>query len=121
MRSSGALYCVALDQNLGRDVQAARQPANHVEGERLTGSGAHVAPYPFTTQHPEPGMMTHEDIHLQLVDLPAVSTEHPVPWLAAALQTADQTATSRMASSRTFLETPRFFSARARRSTASGA
>ena len=56
---------------------------------RLTGSGAHIAPYPFTTQHPEPGMMTFEDIHLQLVDLPAVSPEHPVPWLASALQTAD--------------------------------
>jgi ribosome-interacting GTPase 1 len=56
---------------------------------RLTGSGAHVAPYPFTTQHPEPGMMAYEDIHLQLVDLPAVSPEHPVPWLASALQTAD--------------------------------
>jgi len=55
----------------------------------LTGSGAHVAPYPFTTQHPEPGMMTHEDIHFQLVDLPAVSREHPVPWLGGALQTAD--------------------------------
>ena len=56
---------------------------------RLTASGAHVAPYPFTTQHPEPGMMTHEDVHFQLIDLPAVSPEHPVPWLAGALQTAD--------------------------------
>jgi len=56
---------------------------------RLTGSNAHVAAYPFTTLQPEPGMMTHEDIHLQLVDLPAVSPEHPVPWLASALQTAD--------------------------------
>ena len=56
---------------------------------RLTGSGAQTAAYPFTTQHPEPGMMPHEDIHFQLVDLPAVSPEHPVPWLASALQTAD--------------------------------
>ncbi len=56
---------------------------------RLTGSGAHVAPYPFTTQYPEPGMMPFEDIRFQLVDLPAVSAEHPVPWLAGALQTAD--------------------------------
>jgi ribosome-interacting GTPase 1 len=56
---------------------------------RLTGSDAHVAEYPFTTQFPEPGMMVHEDIHFQLVDLPAVSPEHPVPWLAGALQTAD--------------------------------
>jgi ribosome-interacting GTPase 1 len=56
---------------------------------RLTGSGAHVAPYPFTTQYPEPGMMPHEDIYFQLVDLPAVSPEHPVPWLASTLETAD--------------------------------
>ncbi len=56
---------------------------------RLTGSTAHVAPYPFTTQYPEPGMMPHENISFQLVDLPAVSPEHPVPWLASTLQTAD--------------------------------
>ncbi len=56
---------------------------------RLTGSGAHVAEYPFTTQVPEPGMMAHEDVRFQLVDLPAVSPEHAVPWLAGALQTAD--------------------------------
>jgi ribosome-interacting GTPase 1 len=56
---------------------------------RLTGSNAHVAPYPFTTQHPAAGMMAHEDVRFQLVDLPAISPEHPVPWLAGALQTAD--------------------------------
>jgi len=56
---------------------------------RLTGSGAEAAPYPFTTQYPEPGMMPYEDIHFQLVDLPAISPEHPVSWLASALQTAD--------------------------------
>jgi hypothetical protein len=56
---------------------------------RLTGSGAQVAEYPFTTQLPEPGMMVYEDIRFQLVDLPAVSPEHSVPWLAGALQTAD--------------------------------
>ena len=56
---------------------------------RLTGSNAHVAPYPFTTQYPEPGMMTHEDIHFELVDLPAISPEHPIPWIAGTLQTAD--------------------------------
>jgi len=56
---------------------------------RLTGSTAHAAPYPFTTQYPEPGMMPHENISFQLVDLPAVSPEHPVPWLASTLQTAD--------------------------------
>jgi ribosome-interacting GTPase 1 len=56
---------------------------------RLTGSAAQAAPYPFTTQYPEPGMMPYEDIHFQLVDLPPISPEHPVSWLAGALQTAD--------------------------------
>jgi ribosome-interacting GTPase 1 len=56
---------------------------------RLTGSGAHDAPYPFTTQFPQPGMMPFEDIHFQLVDLPAVASDHPVPWLQGALQSAD--------------------------------
>jgi ribosome-interacting GTPase 1 len=56
---------------------------------RLTGSHAHVGDYPFTTQYPEPGMLAFEDIYFQLVDLPAVSPEHPVPWLGGALQTAD--------------------------------
>lgn len=56
---------------------------------RLTASGAHAAPYPFTTQFPQAGMMPHEDISFQLVDLPAVSRAHAVPWLGGALQTAD--------------------------------
>src|SRR5215831_1280682 len=56
---------------------------------RLTASGAHDAPYPFTTQFPMPGMMPYEDIHYQLVDLPAIAAEHPVPWLQATLQSAD--------------------------------
>jgi len=56
---------------------------------RLTGSGAHDAPYPFTTQFPQPGMMPFEDIHFQLVDMPPIAVEHPVPWLQAALQAAD--------------------------------
>jgi ribosome-interacting GTPase 1 len=56
---------------------------------RLTSSDAHVAAYPFTTQHPLPGMLTFEDVHFQLVDLPPVAREHPVPWLASTLQSAD--------------------------------
>jgi ribosome-interacting GTPase 1 len=56
---------------------------------RLTGSAAHVAAYPFTTQYPQAGMMPHEDVHFQLIDLPAIAPEHPVPWLVSTLQTAD--------------------------------
>jgi ribosome-interacting GTPase 1 len=55
----------------------------------LTGSHTHVGDYPFTTQYPEPGMLTVDDAHLQLVDLPAVSSQHPIPWLGNALQSAD--------------------------------
>jgi ribosome-interacting GTPase 1 len=56
---------------------------------RLTGSHTQSGPYPFTTRFPHPGMLQHEDIAIQLVDLPPVSAEHPVPWLANALQPAD--------------------------------
>jgi ribosome-interacting GTPase 1 len=55
---------------------------------RLTGSHAEVAPYPFTTQYPIPGMMPVRDIHIQLVDLPPISTEHPIPWIGDALRSA---------------------------------
>jgi ribosome-interacting GTPase 1 len=57
--------------------------------DRLTGSGARSGPYPYTTQYPEPGMLRWEDVLFQLVDLPAVTAEHPLPWLAGSLQTAD--------------------------------
>jgi uncharacterized protein len=56
---------------------------------RLTGSHAAVGPYPFTTQFPQPGMLPHLDVGIQLVDLPPVAAQHPVPWLANALQPAD--------------------------------
>lgn len=56
---------------------------------KLTGSNAHIGPYAFTTQFPQPGMLPYEDIHFQLIDLPPVSPEHPVPWLGNALQPAD--------------------------------
>jgi len=55
----------------------------------LTRSHAAVGPYPFTTQYPQPGMLPFEDVAFQLVDLPPPTTEHPVPWLANALQPAD--------------------------------
>jgi len=55
----------------------------------LTRSHAAVGPYPFTTQHPQPGMLPFEDVAFQLIDLPSPTAEHPVPWLADALQPAD--------------------------------
>ena len=57
--------------------------------DRATGSHSASEPYPFATQFPQPGMMPVDDIYLQLVDLPSISPEHPIPWIANALQPAD--------------------------------
>lgn len=55
----------------------------------LTGSGAAVGPYPFTTLHPQPGMAAAKDVGIQLVDLPPVARRHPIPWIGNALNPAD--------------------------------
>lgn len=55
----------------------------------LTGSHAQSGPYPFTTQHPQPGMLPFEDALFQLLDLPPIHPEHPVPWIGGALQQTD--------------------------------
>jgi uncharacterized protein len=56
---------------------------------RLTGSSARSGPYPHTTQYPEPGMLRWEDVLFQILDLPAISPDHPLPWLGSTLQSAD--------------------------------
>jgi ribosome-interacting GTPase 1 len=55
---------------------------------RLTGSQAESAPYPHTTNEPLPGMLLHNDVQFQLVDLPPVSSDFMEPWLPNALQPA---------------------------------
>lgn len=55
----------------------------------LTRAQPEVAPYPFTTQVPQPGMMAFEDVQIQLVDTPAVSSEHTPPWLPGLVRSAD--------------------------------
>jgi hypothetical protein len=55
----------------------------------LTGSHADVGPYPYSTQEPLPGMLLHEDVHIQLVDLPAIDAQSMVPWMPNALQQAN--------------------------------
>ena len=57
--------------------------------DALTGSGAETGPYAFTTLYPQPGMLRVDDVSIQLIDLPPISPEHPVPWIANALQPAD--------------------------------
>jgi ribosome-interacting GTPase 1 len=55
----------------------------------LTKAIPEIAPYPFTTRVPLPGMMKFEDIQIQLVDLPPLSTEYTEPWFPEILRNAD--------------------------------
>lgn len=41
----------------------------------LTRAKPEIAPYPFTTQAPLPGMMAFEDCPFQLIDLPAITAD----------------------------------------------
>jgi len=57
----------------------------------LTHAHPEVAPYPFTTRIPLPGMMPFEDVQVQLVDTPAVAAHHTEPYLANLVHSADGT------------------------------
>jgi hypothetical protein len=55
----------------------------------LTRAEPEVAPYPFTTRMPLPGMMQFEDIQIQLVDLPAISETGMEHWVSQIIRGAD--------------------------------
>jgi len=55
----------------------------------LTEATPEVAPYPFTTLRPVPGMMQYENVSVQLVDLPAVSDAHMEKWVFECIRAAD--------------------------------
>jgi hypothetical protein len=55
----------------------------------LTKAHVTVAPYPYATHAPVPGMMPFEDIQIQLVDLPPVMPEGLVPGMTGTLRNAD--------------------------------
>lgn len=55
----------------------------------LTHAHPTVAPYPFTTHVPQPGMMPFEDVQIQLVDTPAVSAQHADPYMVNLVHNAD--------------------------------
>ncbi len=55
----------------------------------LTGAEVEVADYPFTTRLPSPFMMPFENIKIQLVDTPPVTSEFMEPWFPEMLKTAD--------------------------------
>ncbi len=55
----------------------------------LTNAHPEVAPYPYTTRAPYPGMMAWEDVRVQLVDLPAVDADFMEPWVPGLIRSAD--------------------------------
>ncbi len=55
----------------------------------LTHAHPEVAPYPFTTRVPMPGMMAFEDVQVQLVDTPPVAPHHTEPYLPNLVRSAD--------------------------------
>jgi ribosome-interacting GTPase 1 len=56
---------------------------------KLTKATPQVAPYPFTTREPVPGMMDHEDVRVQLIDLPPVTADHYEHFITDITRAAD--------------------------------
>jgi ribosome-interacting GTPase 1 len=54
-----------------------------------TNATPDVADYPFTTRVPQPAMMPHLDIHIELIDVPPVSPDHIDTWLPEIIRNAD--------------------------------
>jgi hypothetical protein len=55
----------------------------------LTSAHPEVAPYPFTTRLPQPGMMPFEDVLVQIVDTPAITAEHSEVYMVNLARNAD--------------------------------
>jgi len=55
----------------------------------LTKATPTVAAYPFTTQNATPGMMSYENIQIQLVDTPPLTEQPPEWWVLNIIRRAD--------------------------------
>ena len=55
----------------------------------LTGASAKVADYPYTTRIPLPGMLSYENVLIQLVDTPAISDQEVQARLFSMLRNTD--------------------------------
>ncbi|MBA4189961.1 MAG: GTP-binding protein [Planctomycetaceae bacterium] len=56
---------------------------------KLTKATPTVAPYPFTTREPIPGMMDYEDTRVQLIDLPPITADQFEPFITDVTRAAD--------------------------------
>jgi len=58
---------------------------------KVTDADAEVAPYPFTTYKPIVGMMTFEDIKIQLIDTPPIAENSTESYLTEIIKNSDLT------------------------------
>ncbi len=56
---------------------------------KLTKATPTVAPYPFTTREPVPGMMDYEDVRVQLIDLPPITVDNYETFITDVTRGAD--------------------------------
>ncbi len=55
----------------------------------LTNAKPEVASYPFSSLVPVPGMMTYEDVPIQLIDLPPVAPDYTESWVYSLIRACD--------------------------------
>ncbi|HLA84784.1 MAG TPA: GTPase [Thermoguttaceae bacterium] len=55
----------------------------------LTRATPEVAPYPFTTHAPTPGMMPWEDVAVQLIDMPPITSDFVEPYTYGLIRGAE--------------------------------
>ncbi|MGC4006053.1 MAG: 50S ribosome-binding GTPase [Pirellulales bacterium] len=55
----------------------------------VTRAKPEIADYPFTTRTPAPGMMTWEDLSIQVIDTPPVTADMLPPYLLGMIRGAD--------------------------------
>ncbi len=56
---------------------------------KLTRATPEIAPYPFTTRAPMPGMMPWEDVAVQLIDNPPITADFIEPFMYGLIRSAD--------------------------------
>ena len=55
----------------------------------MSRANPEVAEYPFTTRMPLPGMAQWENVQIQLIDMPPITSENAQPWMWAMLRLSD--------------------------------
>ncbi|MDR2761618.1 MAG: 50S ribosome-binding GTPase [Planctomycetaceae bacterium] len=55
----------------------------------LTRATPEIASYPFSTKQPQPGMMSWEDVFVQLIDTPPITPDFLEPYIVGMVRSAD--------------------------------